>query len=207
MRTDDKTFIPRLSRLIEEIIDTELQLAQRGLRFAVDELNVNGRLPRCVKMWATLHFLPMGSPFCCEDPYDHLWLFQEELQNIAQIVAHRLHLRQEIDLKIVRLDTLVHEGAIFDDEIRQWTPFDRENINTRDGLGRTALLRAVLREYTEQVRELLELGANISIEDYMGRSPLSLMKNGELEDTTASATIAVMIENVASGKGAESLSQ
>lgn len=200
MRTNDKTFVPRLSRLIEEIIDTELQLAQRGLRFAVDELKVRGRLPGRVSVWATLHFLPEGSPFCCEEPYDHLWLFSEELKNIAQIVAQRLHLQQEIDLKIVKLDTLVHEGAIFDDELRQRTPFDRENINNRDGLGRTALLRAVLREYTVQVHELLKLGANISIEDGMGRSPLSLTKNGELEDTTASIQISIMIENVASGK-------
>jgi hypothetical protein len=35
----------------------------------------------------------------------------------------------------------------------------------------------------------------------MGRSPHSLMENGELEDSATLATIAVMIENVASGKG------
>ncbi len=201
MRNDDKTSIPRLSRLIEEIVDTELRLEQRGLRFAVDELKVRGRLPGRVNIWATLHFLSKGSPFCCEDPNHHLWLFQEELKMIAQLVAQRLHIQQEIDLRIVKFYTLAHEGVTFDDEIQQRTPFDRENINMCDGLGRTALLRAVQREYTDQVQELLELGANISIEDCMGRSPFSLLKNGELDDTTASSTIAVMIENVASGKG------
>jgi hypothetical protein len=158
-------------------------------------------LPGRVDVGARLHFLEKGSPFCCEDPYCHLWLFQEELKKIAQLVAQQLHIRHEIDLRIVKLDTFTHDGVIFDDEIRQWTPFERENINKQDDLGRTALLRAVLREYTEQVHELLKLGADIRIEDCMGRSPLSLMENGESEDTTALATIAVMIENVASGKG------
>ena len=54
-----------LRRLIEEAVSFECSLAERGLWFCVDALEVRGHPPEHILGWATVHFLPAGSPFCC----------------------------------------------------------------------------------------------------------------------------------------------
>ena len=156
-----------------------------------------GRPPELIQVWATLHFLPQGSPFCCCESQDHLGLFGECAARINDAVRRRLKLRQDAEVEFVGIAPLVHEGVQFDDLPMQTTsvPIDGD-INGRDALGRTPLMRAAMRGYERQVQQLLEAGADVSIPDADGRNVLDIVRQGRV-----SIAIAWLLENAASGEG------
>ena len=84
-----------LKRLIEEAVSTRCRLADRGLWFCIDRVEANGRPPERLKAWATLHFLPAGSPFCCGEPECHLGLI-ERIDDVNDHVRRAMNLRQPV---------------------------------------------------------------------------------------------------------------
>ena len=99
----------RLRLLIEQIVADECRLSARGLAFLVDVVEVFGRPPERLRVWGTLHFLPLGSPFCCCEPQCHLGLFSDRLERVEETLRHRLHLQQEVPLRQTGLEsTMAH---------------------------------------------------------------------------------------------------
>ncbi len=180
MDIKSRTFEPKLNHLLEEIINEELKLDRRGLHLVIHKSDVTGKVPASIKVNCTLNFFEKGSPFCCNDPNCHLWLFEDELQDISEILRNKLKLQSSIKLEISNIETLIHTDVVFDDEVRQITPFKPDNLNAVDSLGRTALLRAVQRDYINQVRYLLAKGANPQIENNANHSVISILKSGKL---------------------------
>lgn len=103
-----------LKRLVENAVVEECRLEGRGLWFCVDELEVSGHPPERIKVWATLHFLPEGSPFCCGEPDCELGTFQQKrLQRIGDHVRRAMGLEQPIVVDIANVGTNCHEGVTF----------------------------------------------------------------------------------------------
>jgi hypothetical protein len=86
----------QLKRLVEKAVAEVCCLPRPGLWFCVDAVEVQGRPPARLTVWATLHFLPEGSPFCCGEPGCHLGLFGERLTQIADHLRRAMHLRQPL---------------------------------------------------------------------------------------------------------------
>jgi hypothetical protein len=171
----------RLKRFIEEIVSDECRLLGRGLLFMVDELAVSGSPPQRIKVWGTLHFLPLGSPFCCCEPMCHLWLFGDRAERVNDAMRRRLGLRQEVSIEFVCIRPAPHNGVEFDGQFRSLQPIrNDEDIDQRDGLGRTALMRAAMRGYDDLVEELLAAGANPLVVDYSGRGILDQLSQGQI---------------------------
>jgi hypothetical protein len=83
-----------MKRLVEAAVAEVCQLPRPGLWFCVDDLEASGNPPERVKVWATLHFLPDGSPFCCGEPGCHLGIRGERLSGIGDHVRRAMGLRQ-----------------------------------------------------------------------------------------------------------------
>lgn len=79
----------RLKHLVEEVVNEQVSSHSKGLWLAVNEVRTAGRPLEHIRVWATLHFLPQGSPFCCCQPQGHLWLFGECLTRISDLVRRR----------------------------------------------------------------------------------------------------------------------
>jgi hypothetical protein len=166
--------------LIEEIVADECNLVARGLFFSVDELELVGHPPDRIRVWATLHFLQLGSPFCDSEPQCHLTLFLDRLERVNDAVRHRLHLLQEVQVEFVAINATSHEGVEFDDPATGRPPsLDWHDIDRRDGLGRTTLMRAVERGHEQFVEELLEAGADPFVRDREGRTMLEKLREGQ----------------------------
>ena len=100
-----------LSRLIEQIVTDDRDLSRRGLWFGVDTVEVKGHPPERVLVWATLHFLPAGSPFCCGEPGCHLG-------NLSELVSDRVRLALGLTQPVAvefgdRIGVNYHEGVKF----------------------------------------------------------------------------------------------
>jgi hypothetical protein len=109
-----------LKHLVEKVVAEEFKLSLRGLAFLVDEVEAAGRPPKRLKVWATLHFLPLGSPFCCSEPHCHVPLFAERLDRVNDALRRRMGLRQEVSIEVVAIGCASHENVEFDD------PFTRK---------------------------------------------------------------------------------
>src|SRR5215203_6142935 len=84
-----------LKRLVEEAIGEVCGLRSRGLWLSVERVESSGRPPERLKVWATLHFLPAGSPFCCGQPGCQLGLAARG-ERIGEWVRQAMHLRQAV---------------------------------------------------------------------------------------------------------------
>ena len=179
-RSSRKRSVHHLKHLVEAVVTEQFNLSQRGLAFLVDELEVSGRPPQRLRVWATLHFLPVGSPFCCGEPLDHVPLFAEYLDRVDDAIRRRMGILQEISTEFVAINVTSCSGVEFDDPFRATTPRgkDPDNIDEKDALGRTALMRAAIRGYDRQVEELLAAGADPGITDSRGRGILEQMPRG-----------------------------
>ena len=133
----------RLQRLIEQVATDVYRLRERGLMLHIEQLEAPGRLPSTIRVWANLHFLPQGSPFCCTEPDCHLfylpWIFGHHVDPADSLEAHlrrRLGLRQEIRVAFGPVHRVIHPGVRVDraDEITE-VPAD---VNEKDQMGRTA---------------------------------------------------------------------
>ncbi|MFI5380611.1 MAG: hypothetical protein ACHRHE_15040 [Tepidisphaerales bacterium] len=178
-RSSSKRSRHHLKHLIEEIVATECRLAERGLAFIIDEIEVVGAPPQRLKVWATLHFLPLGSPFCCREPGCHLFLYVDRLERVNGALRRRLGLRQYVTIEFVDFGTVVCDGVEFDID-RPCSAPDPQDIDQRDALGRTALMRAAMRGYDYVIEDLLAAGADPSAVDHEGHSILDRVPRGNL---------------------------
>src|SRR6266700_3036701 len=82
-----------LRRLVAKAVAEVCGIPRLGLWFSVDAVESAGHPPEKLRVWATLHFLPTGLPFCCGEPECHLGLFG------AQLAAIGDHVRREMQLQ------------------------------------------------------------------------------------------------------------
>lgn len=82
-----------------------------------------------------------------------------------------------VEVEFMAIRAAVHEGVLIDDVLASMTPVpSADDIDQRDALGRTALMRAAARGYDRQVEQLLEAGANPSVVDDRGRGALDVAR-------------------------------
>lgn len=102
-----------LKRLIEEAVSEQCDLRARGLWLCVDDLEVVGHPPSQIRVWATLHFLPTGSPFCCGEPGCHLGL-PERLPAINDHLRRSMGMTQPVTVDFGEdVAVCYHEGVAF----------------------------------------------------------------------------------------------
>jgi hypothetical protein len=114
----------RLKRLIEAVATQIFHLKQRGLLLCVEEIETHGRVPTEIRAWATLHFLPAGSPFCCTEPDCHLFVDPDAPHPVGDALRQRLRLRQAIDFEFAALHSVVHPGVLADYGFQSGAPDD-----------------------------------------------------------------------------------
>ena len=85
----------RIKRAIETTVIEVCRLRGRGLWFAVDQVEIIGRPVERIRVWATLRFLPEGSPFCCGEPGCHLGLFGDRLAEVTERLSSELGLSDQ----------------------------------------------------------------------------------------------------------------
>ncbi len=103
-----------LKRLVEEAVSDACDLDRARLAFHVDAVEVRGRPPERLIVWATLHFLAGGGPFCCGETGCHLAL-RERHDEINERVRRSMGLRDEVvvDLDDARIGVSYHDGVAF----------------------------------------------------------------------------------------------
>jgi hypothetical protein len=110
----DKRSQHNWKQLVERAVADVCGLPRLGLWFCVDEVEARGRLPDRLTVWATLHFLPEGSPFCCGEPGCQLGLDDELTHYVSEYLRHAMHLRQELSVDFGgRIGVNYHEGVTF----------------------------------------------------------------------------------------------
>lgn len=104
-----------LKRLVERAVADVCDLPRPGLWFCVDAIEVRGHPPESLKVWATLHFLPEGSPFCCGQPGCHLGLNSEEqVEEASEQVRQTLRLSPGFIVDFGdRIGVQYHAGVAF----------------------------------------------------------------------------------------------
>jgi hypothetical protein len=171
-RNSHKRSVHHLKKLLELTVTDLFQPSRRGLAFIVDELEVSGSPPQRLRAWATLHFLRLGSPFCCMEPSCHVPLFAHHLESVSDELRRRMGLTQPVSVRFPDVAVVPHAEVEFDD-INGFPPnFNRNEVDRRDALGRTALMRAARHGHDHVVEYLLGLGADPSVVDYRGRGVL-----------------------------------
>jgi hypothetical protein len=106
----DKHSKHELKRLVERAVADLCGLPRPGLWFCVDDVEAQGRPPDRLKVRATLHFLPEGSPFCC----GHLGLFGEQVRQVGEHILRAMRLRQEVSVDFGdRIGVNYHTGVSF----------------------------------------------------------------------------------------------
>lgn len=112
-RSTKKRSEHELKRLIEEAVDEGCGLHSHGLWLCVEKVELSGHPPASLKVWATLHFLPSGSPFCCGEPECHLGL-RKRGEFVADHVRRAMHLEHPISVDFGnRIGVHYHEGVLF----------------------------------------------------------------------------------------------
>ncbi len=149
----------RLKQMVQTVVNDHTNSYGRGLCFLVDEIATAGRPLERIKVWGTLHFLPIGSPFCCTEPSCHLPIHGRGLCRISESVRCQLNLLQEVHVEFMGIASVLHEGVLHDDFTGRSPRLDFYDIDARDALGRTALMRAAIRGHRSMVEMLLEAGA------------------------------------------------
>jgi hypothetical protein len=109
----DKRSKHELKRLVEQAVTDLCALSQRGMWLCVDELEVRGHPPKSVRLWATLHFMPSGSPFCCSEPGCHLWLLDDRLESLNNAVRRSLCLEHDVKVEFVHIRSHASDGTRF----------------------------------------------------------------------------------------------
>jgi hypothetical protein len=103
-----------IGQLVQEAVATECNLAARGLYFSVNEVDLRGNPLERIVVWATLHFLPTGSPFCCGEPGCHLCLWDERLEAVQLRVRRALNLQNPLSIDFGnRINVYYHDGVEF----------------------------------------------------------------------------------------------
>lgn len=107
----------RLKQLVERAVADACDFPRPGLWFCVDTIEAHGHPPEHLRIWATLHFLSEGSPFCCGESGCHLGLFGERLEQIGDHVRRALKFSQRITVHFGdRIGVIYHAGVTFRDK-------------------------------------------------------------------------------------------
>jgi hypothetical protein len=85
-----------LRRLVTQAVADVCELPRPGLWLSVDQVEAAGRPLKRLRVWATLHFLPAGAPFCCGEAGCHLGLFGDRLAAVGDHVRRAMRLRQPL---------------------------------------------------------------------------------------------------------------
>jgi hypothetical protein len=157
-----------IKRILEAAFEDLFQLSPRGLTLDVASLEAKGSPIYAIHAAATLYFLPVGSPFCCQEPGCHIPLFIPERQRrLDERIASDLELTQEVNVKMEGIRCVAIRDVVF--EYSQ-PSFPSGNVDARDGMGRTALIRAAQRGYDDLFTQLMEAGADIHLRDHKGKT-------------------------------------
>ena len=106
-----------LRRLIVGAVAEACHLPRPGLWLSVDRVEAVGRPPDRLRVWATLHFLPDGSPFCCGEPMCQLGLFGDRLTAVGEHIRRAMGLRQPVEVEFGnRIAVRYHPGVTFTGE-------------------------------------------------------------------------------------------
>ena len=90
-------------------------------------------------------------------------------------------LRQHISIEFPAIQPSPVTGVTFDDPFAWTSPSTNpHDIEQKDNLGRTVLMRAAVRGYDRQVEELLKAGADPSVTDDRGRNILEQVPKGQI---------------------------
>lgn len=100
-----------LKRLLEQALAEVGRFRERGVRLCVDEVESTGRPIESIDLWATLHFLPQGSPFDSDDPDLWVWPLNERL---GAWIGHAMGLATAVKLTWRGLNPVVPEGVRFE---------------------------------------------------------------------------------------------
>jgi hypothetical protein len=99
-----------LVRLVELVMREVGLFAERGVWLCVDELEASGQPLERIRAWATLHFLPAGSPFDSDDPDVWVWPLREEA---AEFLRVQMGLIQSVRLEWAAVRGVIHPGVAF----------------------------------------------------------------------------------------------
>lgn len=103
-----------LRRLVEAAANEVFRLPRTGLWLCVDEVEASGNPPSGLRVWATLHFLADGAPFCCGEPNCHLGLMEDRVARVGDHVRRAMGLRQQVVVAFDdRLGARYHDGVWF----------------------------------------------------------------------------------------------
>ena len=103
-----------LKRLVEQAVVEMCDLQDSRFAFHVQSLEVRGRPPSAIKVWAVLHFMPAGSPFCCGEPECHLGLHGAAGREVSAHVQRAMGLEQDVIVDFGgRIGVEYHDGVQF----------------------------------------------------------------------------------------------
>jgi hypothetical protein len=109
-----------LKRLVEQAVCEVCGLPRPGLWFCVDDVESRAHPPERLRVWATLHFLPEGSPFCCGEPGCHLGFSGESLREVGDRIRRAMGLRQAVAVNFgQRVGVHYHPGVAFHYGLRE----------------------------------------------------------------------------------------
>lgn len=102
-----------LRRLVRQAVESECDPERQGLALFIDAVEPKGRPPETLTVWATLHFLAVGSPFCCGEPGCHLGLWGEALDRVSEQVRHAMGLSGDLRVEFRSIGVQYHDGIRF----------------------------------------------------------------------------------------------
>jgi hypothetical protein len=103
-----------LRRLIGAAVDAVCRLPRSALWLCITRVEAAGKPPSILRVWATLHFLPTGSPFCCGEPGCHLGLSGERLAEVGDHIRRAMRLRQPVAVEFAgRIGVQYYPGVEF----------------------------------------------------------------------------------------------
>ena len=103
-----------LARLVEAAVTEICQLPRERFWFVVKNVVAHGHPPERLEVWATLHFLTAGSPFCCGEPGCHMGLRGERLERVGDHVRRAMGLEQRVTVEFGKRNRVeYHEEVRF----------------------------------------------------------------------------------------------
>jgi hypothetical protein len=100
-----------LKRLVEQSLTEVGRFQERGVWLCVDEVESTGKPVEAIEVWATLHFLPQGSPFDSDDPDLWVWPLNDQLE---AWIGHAMGLSGSVTVKWRGLNRVIHDGVRFE---------------------------------------------------------------------------------------------
>ena len=99
-----------LVRLIETAAREVGRFTERGVWLCVDEVRASGQPVERIRACATVHFLPVGSPFDTDDPDLCVYPIRS---NVAEWLGREMGISHPIDFDWASVGRVVHDGVLF----------------------------------------------------------------------------------------------